>query len=79
MREQKGITLVALVITIIVLLILAGVALATLTGNTSIIDNANNAVERYNASANDDQNVINQVDNLFQKYLGANYISSTGN
>ena len=75
MREQKGITLVALVITIIVLLILAGVALATLTGNTSIIDNANNAVQRYNASANEDQNVINQVENLFQKYLGANYIS----
>ena len=75
MREQKGITLVALVITIIVLLILAGVALATLTGNTSIIDNANNAVQRYNASANEDQNVIDQVDNLFQKYLGGNYIS----
>ena len=75
-KEQKGITLIALVITIIVLLILAGVALATLTGNTSIIDNANNAVERYNASANNDQNVINEVENLFAKYLGEN--SSVG-
>ena len=71
-KKNKGITLIALVITIIVLLILAGVALATLTGNTSIIDNANNAVERYNASANNDQNVINQVENLFAKYLGEN-------
>ena len=69
-KDQKAITLIALVITIIVLLILAGVALATLTGNTSIIDNANNAVERYNASAGNDQNVINQVENLFAKYLG---------
>ena len=77
MKEQKGITLVALVITIIVLLILAGVALATLTGNTSIIDNANNAVERYNAQAGNDQNIINQVDNLFRKYLGDNYIQPT--
>ena len=69
-EEQKGITLIALVITIIVLLILAGVALATLTGNTSIIENANNAVERYNESANADQNVIDQVENLFAKYMG---------
>ena len=43
--KEQGITLIALVITIIVLLILAGVALATLTGNTSIIDNANYSVE----------------------------------
>ena len=69
-KEQKGITLIALVITIIVLLILAGAALATLTGNTSIIDNANNAVERYNKSANNDQNVLNQVESLFAKYMG---------
>ena len=58
-------------ITIIVLLILAGVALATLTGNTSIIDNANNAVARYNESAGRDQEVINSVENLFEKYIGA--------
>ena len=31
--KQKGITLIALVITIIVLLILAGVSIATLTGD----------------------------------------------
>ena len=69
-KEQKGITLIALVITIIVLLILAGVALATLTGNGSIIDNANYAVTEYNKSAGNDQNVLNQVENLFAKYMG---------
>ena len=36
-RQENGITLIALVITIIVLLILAGVAIATLTGDNSII------------------------------------------
>ena len=40
MRHQKGITLIALVITIIVLLILAGVAIAMLTGDNGIITNA---------------------------------------
>lgn len=36
-RQEKGITLIALVITIIVLLILAGVSIATLTGENGIL------------------------------------------
>lgn len=40
MKNQRGITLIALVITIIVLLILAGVAIAMLTGDNGIITNA---------------------------------------
>ena len=39
-REQKGITLVALVITIIVLLILAGVTIAALSGPNGILSNS---------------------------------------
>ena len=42
-KEVKGITLIALVITIIVLLILAGVSIAILTGNNGILTRANNA------------------------------------
>lgn len=43
MRNQKGITLIALVITIIVLLILAGVSIAMLTGDNGILTQANRA------------------------------------
>ena len=43
MKEQKGITLIALVITIIVLLILAGVTIAMLTGNNSAPQKASEA------------------------------------
>ena len=43
LKERKGITLIALVITIIVLLILAGVSVAMLTGQNGIITQANNA------------------------------------
>ena len=43
MRNNKGVTLVALVITIIVLLILAGVSLAMLTGDSGILTNADEA------------------------------------
>ena len=43
MKENKGITLIALVITIIVLLILAGVSIAMLSGENSILKNAQTA------------------------------------
>ena len=48
--KQKGITLIALVITIIVLLILAGVSIATLTGQNGILTQANNAKENSEIS-----------------------------
>ena len=44
--RQKGITLIALVITIIVLLILAGVTIATLTGDNGILTKAQEASDR---------------------------------
>ena len=44
MKGNKGITLIALVITIIVLLILAGVSIAMLAGNNSILGRAQSTV-----------------------------------
>ena len=44
-RLEKGITLIALVITIIILLILAGVTINMLTGNNGILKQATNAKE----------------------------------
>ena len=43
LKTNKGITLIALVITIIVLLILAGVSIAMLTGENGILTRANDA------------------------------------
>ena len=45
MKGKKGITLIALVITIIVLLILAGVTIATLTGDNGLLSKATQARE----------------------------------
>ena len=45
-KESKGITLIALVITIIVLLILAGVTIATLTGDNGILNQAGKAKDK---------------------------------
>lgn len=44
-KEANGITLIALVITIIVLLILAGISIATLIGDNGILSNARKAKE----------------------------------
>ena len=45
MRKEKGITLIALVVTIVVLLILAGVSISMLTGENGIITQAQEAKE----------------------------------
>ena len=70
MKRTNGITLIALIITIIVLLILAGVALATLTGQGNIIGNAENAVGKYNNSVEEEQQLLNEI---------MDYIKNDGN
>lgn len=47
MRREKGITLVALVITIIVLLILAGITISLVVGDNGILNKAGEAGEDY--------------------------------
>ena len=51
LRINRGITLIALVITIIVLLILAGVSISMLTGQNGIITQAQRAKEETEKSA----------------------------
>ena len=50
-KKTKGITLIALVITIIVLLILAGVSIATLTGENGILTRAVSARKKWEESS----------------------------
>ena len=53
-QKTRGITLIALVITIIVLLILAGVSIAMLTGQNGILTQANNAkIEQSHGAVKD--------------------------
>lgn len=48
-KKQKGITLIALVITIIVLLILAGISISLVLGKNGILEQAQNAVSSHKA------------------------------
>ncbi len=55
--EEKinGITLIALVVTIIILLILAGVTIATLTGENGILTKAKEAKEKTEIASQEEQ------------------------
>ena len=50
-KSTKGITLIALVVTIIILLILAGVSIAMITGNNGILSQAGRAKKETNDAA----------------------------
>ena len=62
MKKQSGVTLIALVITIIILLLLSGVALLALTGEDNIIKNAQLAVGKYNDETNREKTVLNSIE-----------------
>ena len=66
-NENKGITLIALVITIIVLLILAGVSIAMLSGENSILSNATKA-RRDKAIGDVKEQVLLAVNTAFTEY-----------
>ena len=46
-KSSKAITLIALVVTIVILLILSGVSIAILTGKNGVINQAKDAKEKY--------------------------------
>lgn len=60
-KGKRGITLIALVITIIVLLILAGVSIAMLTGENGVIRKAQDAKERTINSTIAEQDQLNLI------------------
>lgn len=60
-REQKGITLVALVITIVILIILATIAISFAFGDNGLIPRAEEASEYY---ANDTKYTEESITNI---------------
>ena len=61
-RTEKGITLVALVLTIIVMLILAGISFTLVMGENGIIDKAINARNMHNLSIAEEQIALKVAD-----------------
>lgn len=76
MKNQKGITLVALVITIIVLLILAGVSIAMLTGDNGLLGRATKAVDTSKI-AEDKEAAALDLNAAYTAYMEAKYVATT--
>ena len=69
-KNERGITLIALVVTIVVLLILAGVSVNALFGNSGIIEKAKEAQNRMNNAQESDLNALNDLDEFIDDATG---------
>jgi len=70
MKNMKGITLIALVITIVVLIILAGVAISLSVGENGIFEKAKLAKEEYKNAEVYEQEQIAKTLNEIDGYIG---------
>ena len=68
-KQESGITLIALVVTIVVLLILAGVTINAVFSDSGIIKKAQNAQNRMNEAQQSDLNAINEVENWINENI----------
>ena len=75
-KQQKGITLIALVITIIVLLILAGVTIAMLSGNDSAPQKAQAAAADTKVAEAKEQAALDVVDK-YTTFMAGKYQTNT--
>ena len=73
MKNNKGITLVALVITIIVLLILAGVSISMVSGDDGIISRASSASEKTNEATAQEVEDLEESKDYIDNFVAGNY------
>lgn len=71
LKNQKGITLVALVITIVVLLILSAVAITSITRG-GIVEKARKAQTDYSAAETEETDKLTNYENIIEKYAQGN-------
>ena len=67
LKETKGITLVALVITIIVLIILAGISITILLDENGLIDKAKSGTNSYKDEAAKEQNMLDDINSFINR------------
>ena len=76
-NNKSGVTLIALVITIVVLLILAGTTIAMLTGDNGIISMAKKAKEETDKAASEEEKNLNAIfEHNYSNYNGALHVKN---
>ena len=61
LKNEKGITLIALIITVIVLIIITAVTIREFSDDSEIIAKTRNATKNYNKSVIEEENVLKQL------------------
>ena len=61
LKNELGITVLSLIITVVVLLILSAVAIYSITGEGSIVTNANTTVDKYNNGQSEENEKLHDV------------------
>jgi len=69
MKNQKGITLIALVITIIVMVIIAGAAIATFTLQDGYFTKMTDAVENYSGKVEAMDDRLETIEGYLERHL----------
>ena len=69
-KQEKGITLIALVVTIVVLLILAGVSISLVLNNNGVISKAKEARNQYAEAQTNDEKQLNEVSDWIKETVG---------
>ena len=77
LKNKKGITLVALVVTIVILLILAGISISTLT-NTGIFEKAKDAREKSEVAEKQQSETLDSYEKELNKYTSDNLEENIG-
>ena len=73
--QERGITLIALVVTIIILLILAGVTLNIALSDNGLFSKTKKAAEEYKQAQSEEEDLISQVaTQMYSEYVGAEVI-----
>ena len=76
-QKQSGITLVALVVTIVVLLILAGITIMYTMGDNSIFQKAQEAKNKTEQAIQNEQEYMNSIDNMLDKYIAGETVEKS--
>mgnify|MGYP004575777093 CR=1 FL=1 len=71
--KNSGITLIALVVTIVVLLILAGVSINAVFSENGIIKKAQDAQNKMNQAVENDEKKLNQLNSWIESVTGTDY------
>lgn len=76
-NKNKGITLIALIITVIILLIISGIGIAMITGDNGILNKASTAKKESDKSSEVENNRLGQYNEYLDNYTTRGTTSGT--